>query len=347
MTPGDAGGPSPWAAPGPYEVPVAQTGPQPEPIPLLVLGPPKPERGPRRGRGALLLVVVLLAAATVVGGWAFALGRAVPQRVAEAYFAAIGRGDAPAALDLRVNRGAATGLLTSAALRAGGVVRPAGVRVTASTSSGDAARVTVGYRLDGTVASLELSLRRTRIVPVPQWRIDSALGRISAERNRTVTVTVAGIRLGEQGLSAFPGRYPVQESDPDGFFDDAAGTVTVADTADPPGAELNLSADGRSRIVQQVRDAEAQCLAGSRSNCPFGAADLPDYAQVGFDAILVQPSWNYTVTTDGVDLITTTPGLLSCTTRTYTGTTGSQSLAYRADATVVLADGEAAVTFTS
>lgn len=255
-----------------------------EPSPPVNTGYPEPPTGRPTGPDhpapwfAVAMSVLLVLAGVTVALGAY-LADAQPETVVRAYFAALQRGDAAAALGYGNPPSAARDLLTPTVLAAQNAVGPIeDVVVRHVRRTGDVARVDVGY----TVALRTGPVRVTDTVPVVRsghgWRLvrPAVLTTIyPADGSELASYAGAAVPNGPHWL--FPGAVPVTYSTPNLVLARDSRVVRLADSGYLAVAAV-VSPAGRRAIGAAVTAALRACL-GNRSAtealCP-----VPDPAAV-------------------------------------------------------------------
>ncbi len=254
--------------------------------------PPPPTARPRRSAGPRLGVVV--AAVLIAEGLALA-GRitlehtaaADPATTARQLFTALARDDADTARGLVVGMGPGTTLLDLTALHSEGAVQFA--RVSAVSSHGDAAAVTVTYVIGGLTSTTVLRERRQRTGPLhaPRWRVVGGLPvlHVTAPAYEP-TVTVAGhpvpLRDGAADVTVFPGIVAVALP---AHLPAGDAAQTVAATGDRVPVALTVLPD--STVFQQLENAvSAQLLPGLLAD-GAQAGSSPDLS-ISVDEVLLE-----------------------------------------------------------
>jgi hypothetical protein len=232
--------------------------------------------GRPRHRG-LFWSAIVLALAALVGGSAFAYATyaatAGPDGAVKGYFAALARGDAPAALGFGDLPAGPTQLLTSSVLRAQRKVAPIRhVEIVSTDESGDAATVNVRYDLNFADAAQEVN----EAVPVVRQKGSWRLARTAATTQLRLQqagdrATIMGGRVPEGDLLIFPGAVPIKFDSP--FLRLSAATSSVMLVAQPQTLlAVQVTEAGRSAVRTAVETALRACLAGSTSadpRCPL------------------------------------------------------------------------------
>jgi hypothetical protein len=234
------------------------------------------ERAPRRHR-RLFWSTVLLALAALVGGGGFAYvtyaATAGPDGAVKGYFAALAKGDAPAALGFGDLPPGPTTLLTSTVLRVQQKIAPLRqVEIVSTDRSGDAATVRVRYQLDFGDGPQQVSedvrvLRRTgswrlaRTAASTQLRVQEAADR----------ATILGAKIPVGALLVFPGAVPISFDTP--YLRLAAATSSVAlDSLGETDMTAQVTEGGRQAVHAAVLEALRGCLAGGAKvdpRCPL------------------------------------------------------------------------------
>lgn len=237
-----------------------------------------PMRPPSRYQGAFWFAL-LLATALTLGGVSVAVGAyeaaADPQTVVLAYFAALGDGDAAAALGYGDVPDGSHDLLTSEFLAAQNAVAPiSDVAVHAVHRNGDHASVDVTYTLDfasgrSTVADTVGVLRHGH-----DWRlVRTAVPESLDPGDGSTLASFAGVRIPSGDYPMFPGAVPVTYATPNLEAADGSRVVRFNGSAKLQ-VDAQVSAAGRRIITPAVRAALVACLAGRGS--PESLCPLPD-----------------------------------------------------------------------
>jgi hypothetical protein len=210
---------------------------------------------------------VLLATALTLGGTSVAVGAYTadgqPDTVVRAYFAALQRGDAAAALGYGAVPSGPTGLLAPAVLAAQNSIGPIqDVVVRGVRRAGDSARVFVTYTVD--LRSGPVAVSDT--VPVARhghgWRlVRSAVPESIRPGGASALASVAGSAVPTGVVPMLPGAVPVSYDSPNLELAAASRVVRFADSGVLP-VDAAVSAAGRAAIASGVRVALAACLAG-------------------------------------------------------------------------------------
>lgn len=221
--------------------------------------------------GVVVGVVALVGGSGLaVLGWAETGG---PAGAVRAYFAALARGDAPAALALGdVPPGPHT-LLTADVLKAQQRIAPLRrFAITATHRDGNRARVVVRYTLAYPGAPQTIN----GTVPVHRadgdWRLDRVAIPTSLELDRALhRATIVGAGIPDGDTLVFPGAVPITFDSPYLQLNAAEDSVGFGSR---PGTRVyvEVSRAGRTAVTRAVEAALRGCLAGSAgAGCP-----LPD-----------------------------------------------------------------------
>ncbi len=235
--------------------------------------------GPPRHRG-LFWSAIALALAALVGGSAFAYvtyaATAGPDGAVKGYFAALARGDAPAALGFGDLPSGPTQLLTSSVLRAQRQVAPIRhVEIVSTDAAGDTATVRVEYTLDFADGPRPVS----EAVPVLRRKGSWRLARTAANTQLRLQqagdrATMMGGRVPGGHLLIFPGAVPITFDSPYLRLRPTTSSITLAARAQTELA-AQLTDAGRGAVRAAVATALRACLAGSKSadpRCPLPAS---------------------------------------------------------------------------
>jgi hypothetical protein len=228
---------------------------------------------PARRRG-LYWVGVLAALAALVGGGYVTItawvSESAPETAAVAYFRALARGDAAAALGLGdVPPGVRT-YLTGDVLRASlKVARISNVRVLSADRAGDSARVTLQYQLNYahavpvTVADAVLTVRRGR-----NWRLTRTAVPVRLQiESGSARMSVAGAAVPTDTVLLLPGALPISLDTPNL---DLGQLVVHLNGAVPNQVQPKISEAGRQAIGTAVAAAMRACIGGGQvpGSCP-------------------------------------------------------------------------------
>jgi hypothetical protein len=242
----------------------------------VVLPPAVPMRPAGRYQHAFWFAL-LLATALTLAGTSLAIGAyaadAMPETVVRAYFAALQRGDAAAALGYGVvpedpvipdtDISAQHDLLTPTVLAAQNAIAPIqGFEVRQVHRSGDTANVDVSYTID-------LPSGRQGVfdsVPVRRnghgWQLDrSAVPEVLSPGPGSALASIAGSAVPRGQYDLFPGVSPVRYDTPNLELGETSRVVRFFDSGTLP-VDAEVSAAGRRAIVPSVDAAVAACLAG-------------------------------------------------------------------------------------
>lgn len=222
----------------------------------------------RRHWVGVLLAAGLIAAGTTAArrGVAAADG---PATVVRAYFTALARADAPAALAAGTVPAGQHDLLTSTVLAEQQRLAPTRlVRATTVAQHARTAQVRVTYEVDaGVLQRVTESVGLTRAGG--RWRLDRVAAATQLRLDRAgQRATILGGALPRGRVLLFPGAVPVRFDSLDLELDPAHSTVPF--TADPTTVLSTLpSAAGRSSAVAGVTALLERCLAGhGDATCP-------------------------------------------------------------------------------
>jgi hypothetical protein len=260
----------------------------------------------RRGRRGLFWSAIVAALAALVGGSIFAYvtyaATAGPDGAVKGYFAALARGDAPAALGFGDLPPGPHELLSSTVLRAQRKIAPIrNVEIIATDQSGDRAKVTVQYDLAFAAATQQVADDVQVVRHKGSWR----LARTAA------TTQLHLLQAGERAMIMggavpdgttliFPGAVPITFDTP--YLRLAATTSSVPLSA-PADTDLIVQVTPAGRIAADAAVATAlrACLSGGAKadpRCPLptsravpgslratvSAADVRSAAAVGLAA---------------------------------------------------------------
>ncbi len=224
------------------------------------------DRGVGRHRG-LFWVAVLAALVAFVGGGAFAYvtyaATAGPDGAVKGYFAALARGNAPAALGFGDLPAGPHELLTSTVLRAQRKIAPIRhVRIAGTQRSGDTAKVTVAYDLDFADStqhvSDDIAVRRHK----GSWRLERTAATTELQlQQASDRATVLGGAVPEGTVLVFPGALPITFDTP--YLRLAPTTRSVdLDAHDTMDLSVQVTAEGRRATEAAVVAALRNCLSG-------------------------------------------------------------------------------------
>ncbi|MGI8667219.1 MAG: hypothetical protein ACR2N4_14535 [Jatrophihabitans sp.] len=261
-----------WTPPAPGRPAV------PAPVALPDWAPvPPPTTGRRRGSGRLLAAALLCAALAVACG-VVAVQRFrsdhSPQVVVARYFAALARGDAPAALALAADapRG---DYLTSDVLRQQLAVASIGeLSIHSVQLAGATASVSVSYQLRFSAVTKQIDDVVNLARPGSSWRLSRvassvSLSSASAGANR---LSFAGRPLPSGQVLLFPGAMPVT-SDTAAVQPDGQPSLRLADDGQVSALTTSITDPAKKALNRALTSALAGCLAGS-SKDPF--CPVPD-----------------------------------------------------------------------
>ena len=227
---------------------------------------------PSRRRG-LFWAGVLVALVAVVGGTLITVtawtSESAPETTAVAYFQALGRGDAPAALGLGdVPPGVHT-YLTREVLQAGlKIARISDVRVLSVTRTGRTARVTLQYQLNystgspATVTDAVTTVRHGR-----GWRLTRTAVPVRLDAQAAgARMNIAGAPVPTASVLFFPGALPVGLDTPNLEVNQL---VVHLNGAVPNIVAPKVSSTGQEVIGSAVGAAVRSCLTGNAAGpCP-------------------------------------------------------------------------------
>jgi hypothetical protein len=222
-------------------------------------------------RAAVWLAMTAVLAGSAVAYLNYRSGRG-PADAARRYFAALARGDAPAALANAVPPAGGHALLTSAVLAEQLRLAPIrDVRVGVAAGRADRKTVPVHYLLafpdQSQRVSARVDVRRTG----GRWRVADPTATVTlafaAARDRAL---VAGRRPSNRAITVFPGALPVR-------FDTPYLQLFVNSRAVAPGGHgrlavsVQLTAAGRTAVLRGLVPMLRRCAAGRASapTCPL------------------------------------------------------------------------------
>ena len=223
---------------------------------------------------------VLLALAVLVGGTAVAYASyqetAGPAGAVKGYFAALERGDAPAALGFGELPSGPDTLLTSAVLREQQRLAPIrDLKVVSTSTAGSTATVKVRYRLafaDG--AQLVSDVATVNHIG-GSWRLAATAASTQLVLLQAVDrATILGAAVPDGPILLFPGAVPIRFDTPYLRLTQATSVVQLAAVA-PAELAVEVTEQGRSVLDAALAKALAPCLAGPPSadpTCPMPAA---------------------------------------------------------------------------
>jgi hypothetical protein len=235
-----------------------------------------------RGHRGLFRTAVVLAAAVFVTGAVVAVRgyerSAGPDGAVRGYFAALERGDAPAALGFGSLPAGADVLLTSTVLRdQQRIAAIADVRIGQVRRSGSRATVAVDYALRFAGGTRQVADSVQVVHTGRRWRLTRTAVPTQIRLLQAVDrATILGAAVPDGTVLMFPGAVPV--SFDTAYLQLAPGTDTVALNSAAPGglATTNLtvqvSAAGRGTVLAAVTSALRACLARGASadpTCPL------------------------------------------------------------------------------
>jgi hypothetical protein len=225
-----------------------------------------PDRGVRRHRG-WFWAAVLAALIAFVGGGAFAYvtyaATAGPDGAVKGYFAALARGNAPAALGFGDLPPGPHELLTSTVLRAQRKLAPIRhVRIVATQQSGDIAKVTVEYDLDFADStqhvSDDIAVRRQK----GSWRLERTAATTELQlRQARDRATILGGPVPDGTVLVFPGALPITFDTPYLRLAPSARSVDLS-AHDATDLSVQVTAAGRRATQAAVVAALRNCLTG-------------------------------------------------------------------------------------
>jgi hypothetical protein len=225
-------------------------------------------------RRALYWAAVVVAVAALVGGALYAyLGyrdTSGPDGAVRGYFAAVARGDAPAALAFGDVPDGPHRLLTSTVLAEQQRIAPLhDVEVTTGDRSGDHAWVRFRYRLDFAAGERTVTGR----IPVMQhdgsWRLarSAVPTTIGLDRARD-RISLAGAAVPDGATLLFPGALPVQV---DSSYLALHVTGDVRFGTDAVAVRVTPSAAAQSRLGAAIQQQLRTCASGApaAADCPL------------------------------------------------------------------------------
>ncbi|PZS20016.1 MAG: hypothetical protein DLM57_02550 [Pseudonocardiales bacterium] len=267
---------------------------------------------PRRHRG-LFWAGVLLALSALVGGGLFAYlayaATAGPDGAVKGYFAALARGNAPAALGFGDPPAGAHQLLTSTVLGAQLEIAPIRhVDIVATKQTGDTATVSVRYELGFVDGSRQVSDDVKVVRRDGTWRLTRTAAttrlRLLGARDRA---TILGAVVSDEPLLVFPGAVPITFDTPYLRLDAESSSVKLSTPAESH-LTAQVTAAGRSVVGAAVLAALRGCLAGGAHadpRCPLPAARaVPGSLRGSVTAAEVRRSATFGVAASSTGVIT-------------------------------------------
>jgi len=232
---------------------------------------------PSRRRG-LYWVGVLVALAALVGGGIIVVtawtSESAPETAALAYFHALERGDAPAALGLGDAPAGVHSYLTSDVLQlSSNVAKIDNVHVLSVDRSGRTAKVTLQYQL---ISSSGKALAVTDAVDIVRrghsWRLTKTAVPVRVQFGAGGSrMSVGGTPVPNRTVLFFPGALPISVDTPNL---ELAPVVVHLNGASPQPLEPTVSEAGTQAVAEAVAAAVNQCLR-SRADMSCPTADDP------------------------------------------------------------------------
>lgn len=271
-----------WLAPE-WAVPERDAAQRPGGLPFPVAAPLPPAlpRRPKSGRSLLLAALGCLLAALVCGLLTAAQYRAdrSPQEVVRRYFAALGAGNAAAALGY-AEAPPRSGYLTDSVLHQQlALAKLTDLTVQRTELNGTRGTVSVSYRLRFAAGGEE---QLTDSVPVVRHGSSWRLGRVAVTAELTVTgpgadrLTLAGSRLPTKPVLVFPGALPLGTDYPAVRI---AGHPSVRLSPDQQSTEVTvlLTDAAQATLQHSLSTALARCLTGNAKQlgCPQAGDSRP------------------------------------------------------------------------
>ncbi|TAM89597.1 MAG: hypothetical protein EPN43_06785 [Jatrophihabitans sp.] len=230
---------------------------------------------PRRLDRGWFRIAILTASAAVVAGVLVAVvgyrAGSAPTTTVTEYYAALRRGDAPAALALGSLPAGPRGLLTSQVLAAQQRIAPmSAVRVVSVEEHGSRASVRVSYQLafPGAPHRVQDTLALDR--HDGRWRLRQvAVATTLRVVQASERASVLGAPVPDGPVLLFPGAVPVTFDTPDL---DLAPSVASIGLTGPASLELNVSVSpaGRKAVLAAAATQLDACLrAGAEPRCPL------------------------------------------------------------------------------
>jgi hypothetical protein len=232
-----------------------------------------------RGHRGLFRIAVVLAAAVFVTGAVVAVRSyeqtAGPDGAVKGYFAALERGDAPAALGFGDLPAGASLLLTSAVLHDQQRIAPiTDVRIGTVRRSGNRATVAVDYALQFAAGSRQVADSVQVVHAGRRWRLARTAVPTQIQLLQALDrATILGAAVPDGTVLLFPGAVPVSFDTT--YLQLAPGTDTVALNSPGEGTTeltVQVSPPGRSAVLAAVTAALRACLKGGASvnpTCPL------------------------------------------------------------------------------
>jgi uncharacterized membrane protein len=257
--------------------PTRSTTPASAPALGRAAAPGQPASLPPRRRG-LFWVSVLVALVALIGGGLVAvqawLSESAPQTSAVAYFRALARGDAPAALALGdVPPGART-YLTREVLRASlTIAKISNVRVLAVDRTGRTATVTLQYQLDYASGPIPVTDAVSTVRQGRSWRLTKTAAPVHLQvPSGRARMSVAGTPVPERAVLFFAGALPVTLDTPN--LDLGRQVVHLHGTV-PRVLRAGISPAGQRAVEAAISATVGRCARGqTSSDCPQPADQL-------------------------------------------------------------------------
>ncbi len=265
-----------WAPPPPH-APVRQLF-QAE-LPAGVPSAPQPARRARRRRRYLLAAAVCAVLAVLLGFGAAARYRDdhAPRTTVKRYFAALARGDAPAALALAASA-PRSDYLTSAVLKQQlAVAKFHDVVVGATAVHGNRATTQVSYQLVFSSGTKHVVDAVELVKQGSSWRLSRVATSInlSGGDGTLNRLSFAGRPMPSGHLVLFPGALPVATGNP-AVQPDGQPMIRYIDDNRDTSLSVSVSAEAKKTLAASLHKALDGCLGGTSKdlNCP-----LPDQSR--------------------------------------------------------------------
>lgn len=271
-----------------------------------------PDQPPPRHRG-LFWSAIVLALAALAGGSVFAYATytasAGPDGSVKGYFAALSRGDAPAALGFGDRPPGQNQLLTSTVLRAQQKIAPVRhVEILSSDQSGDEATVTVRYQLEfaGGVRKDDEDVKVVR--HNGSWRLvqTAALTHLRL-RHAGERATIVGAAVPDGEVLIFPGAVPIAFDTPALRLSASTNSVALSAPAETT-LDVQLTETGRSAVDAALTAALHACVGGglhADPRCPLpNARTVPGSVRATVLAAAVRRAAKVTLATSAAGLLT-------------------------------------------
>jgi len=252
-------------------IPTGSTRPAAQP-PLDAETAPAGHRSPASRRRGRFWVAVLAALAAVVGGGLVTANawtrESAPNTAAVAYFHALGRGDAAAALALgEVPSGVHTYLTSEVLAASRKIATMSDVHLLSVERTGHTAKVTLQYQLNyaggpTTVTDSVATVRRGR-----SWRLTKTAVPVDIQvEAASARMSIAGAPVPSRTVLFFPGALPISLDTPNL---ELANQVVHLNGAVPHTITPRVSRPGKQAVGAAVAAAVSGCIGGRASGpCP-------------------------------------------------------------------------------